>query len=187
MDDIAVNPESYDLFREPALLALTATWFALIFIFRFVKPRVSEVLVYLGGAILVFAALVPVIQYTIDEVPLLIRQTKTQLETGSADTLRERDPIFGLVKAYRTSDPGFPLAVVSQVEDPETIKWAAYYLYPRPVVRTTVENLANAVPERNEPPRFVLAKGTPALPADVDVTIESRLGDWVLFTMRPAE
>lgn len=184
MDDIALNPDLYDLFREPALMWVTGSWLALILVLRGIRPRFADSLLLFGAIMLLLVTWQPVYLYLKYEVPVLVAQSRAQWKSKSADALREQDPIFGLLQIYLKSNPAYPLAVINDASG-ETIRWAAYYLYPRPVVMTTPTALVNAVPGTGDAPRYVLSRGTPSLPADINIGIEGRVDDWILFRMLP--
>jgi hypothetical protein len=184
MDDIALNPDYYDLFREPVLLMMAGAWLLLVVAFRRIRPRFADSILLAGCIVMLAVSWQPVWDYLKVEVPVLVEQSKAQWKSGSADSLRERDPVFGLLQIYLKSNPALPLAVLNDHAG-ETFRWAAYYLYPRPVILATPEGLANAVPAPGEPARYVLSRGTPSLPADLNIAIEGRVDDWLLFRVLP--
>jgi hypothetical protein len=183
MDDIALNPDFYDLFREPVLAGAAFGWLFLLLALRAFSQRASDVFFYIGAFILGATAADPVLAYVKAEVPLLIEQSKLEWQAKSADPLRERDPFFALLQVYLKANPSHPLTVVSS-EDGDTIRWARYYLSPRPVVLATEEQLANFLPSPDEPARWILTNKTPRVPADADLAVEGRVDDWLLFRLQ---
>jgi hypothetical protein len=187
MDDIAVNPDLYDPFREPVLLAVAGAFLLVILLLRLFAPRKTDAIVYLGAFMVTTVALDPVLRYAYAEARLVWRQTAVLRQIGSADPLRERDPLFGLLQMYLKANPAHPLVVVDD-EKGETARWAAYYLAPRPIVRASERILADAVPAPGDPPRWVLTGGgMPALPENADVNIEGRVGNWILLRLQGKE
>lgn len=187
MDDIAVNPDRYDLFQEPALLAAAAAWLLLILLLRLVAPRKTDAALYIGACMVTAVALDPVLRYAYAEARLLWKQTGVLRKLGSADLLRERDPLFGLLQIYLKSDPASALVVIDD-EKGETSRWAAYYLAPRPILRANARILTDAVPAPGDPSRWVLVGGgMPPLPDTADVSIEGRVGDWLLLRLQGKE
>lgn len=182
MDDIALNPDYYDLFREPVLVGVVVAWLGLILLMRLVAPRKVDIMVYLGAFALGATALDPVLLYARAELPLLAKQTALLRKAGSADALRERDPLFGLLQIYLKSNPATPLVVIED-ETGETERWAAYYLAPRPIVRSPLTGLAGLVPESGDASRWVLAKQMPPMPEGAAVSIEGRVDDWLLIKL----
>lgn len=182
MDDITLNPDYYDLFREPVLVGVVFAWLAVILLLRLLKSRQVDLVVYLGAFAVGATALDPVLLYAKNEIQLLAKQTAFLRKAGSADALRERDPLFGLLQIYLKSNPDMPLVVI-QDETGETERWAAYYLAPRPIVRSPAGGLSGLVPEAGDAARWVLAKQMPPIPAGAAVSIEGRVDDWLLIKL----
>jgi hypothetical protein len=183
MEDIAVNTDFYDLFSRPFVSALIVLWLSSVAAARYFGAAWSR-RIALGGLGLVFVVSSQPVLYTADQlVPELIDQTKVNRAAGSADSLRERDPIFRLFQVYVELSPAYPLAVIND-PDGEALRWARYYLHPRGVVRATAEGLADTAPRPKDPPRYALSRGSPALPAGVNIFIEARHEDWLLFKVQ---
>jgi hypothetical protein len=183
MDDILINPDFYDLFAEPALAILLALWLVSMAAMRLWSERATGWVLLAGMSVIFWVAWQPVLTQVIYGIPVLTSQTQLAMQAGSADPLRDRDPIFQLLRAYRDDAPAYPLAIV---EDPhgEAARWARYYLYPRQVVSTTAEAVAGAAPGPDDPPRDVLSLGMPAFPASIQVSLKERHDNWVLFQVR---
>ena len=180
MDDIALNPDLYDLFSEPALLALTAAWFLALAVLQAFAPRISRTLLVTGGVMVSLAAADPVLSYLGSEVRLLRSQTATLRANHSADFLRARDPLFELLAEFRGRVGNEPLAVVDDRPGGDLYRWAAYYQFPVTVAVSTPALLARAITTDGKP-RFALTQGAPAFPADLNLSMEARHGDWILF------
>lgn len=178
MDDIALNPDLFDPFRSPLLLGILCAWLAVIIIWR-KRPMPA-----LAGLIVIYmVAWRPVSGYVVQSLPKLVAHTKVTWQRGTTAWYREQDPVYRLLQLYVAANPAYPLAIV---DDPggEATRWARYYLFPRPVLPATAEALASAAPAPGEPPRYALSRGMPALPAELDLSIEGRYAEWVLFKVR---
>ena len=180
MDDIALNPDLYDLFSEPALLALTAAWLLALALLQGFAPRISRVLLIAGGVLVSLSAADPVLSYLGSEVRLLRTQTATLRVNRSADFLRARDPLFELLTEFRGRAGNEPLAVVDDKPGGDLYRWTAYYQHPITVYAATPALLARSIAADGKP-RYALTQGAPAFPADLNLSMEARHGDWILF------
>ncbi len=180
MDDLFIDPERFDLFSEPALAMVTFGWLALLLLLRRVAPRAGRILLGLALAAILLTAADPVFEYAATVTPVAKRQTEAVLEAGSADPIRERDPVFALLGPYRREAAGRPLTVI---DDPngEGLRWARYYVHPHPVLNVDPAALATSAPAEGEGPLFVLSRGMPAVPATLAVEMVERHGEWMLF------
>lgn len=182
MDDIAINPDFYDLFGEPVLLGIVIAWLALVFLIRFFRPAAADTVAYTGMVLVFLTAASPVAEYVAAEIKVLRPQTATAWRSRSVDGVRERDPVFQILQLYLQNNPAQPLAVIDD-PDGEAYRWSSYYLYPRPVEKSTAEALGRTVAGSNVS-RFVISRGMPAFAADVNVSMEARHDDWMLIKIQ---
>lgn len=181
MDDLLINPAVYDPFTAPVVLFILAgLWLLALPVMRWLAPKWSSRLLWSGAAVVLLASLETVVGHTVPELGELKDNSRLVIEEGSADLLRERDPVFALLNVYRQAASPYPLAVVDD-RDGEAERWARYYVHPREVVSADVETLQQELAGDLDGPRYFLSRGAPALPADVQVSIEGRHEDWLLF------
>lgn len=181
MDHLLINALLED-FTAPVLhFVLIGLWIAGLLAMRFLAPKWSTRLLWGGTVVIVLLAVDSVLSHTIPEMGELREESRIVVEHRSADVLRaRRDPIFILLHGYREATSRHPLMIMDD-PDGEAEQWARYYVYPKRVVSVDLATLQRTLLIDSSSPRYILSRGAPALPADVQVDIAERHDEWLLF------
>ena len=186
MDELLLQPTIYAPFEAPLFLfLLIGLWFLLIVVLRRVSPRWSTRAVWSGAALLLLCSFEAVVSAVVPEMGELREQTSVIREHGSADPLREYDPVFALVNHYRQADTPLPLVVVDD-EEGQMLAWARYYVHPRKAVPVDPHHLSEQFERYPRLAHYILAHGNVALPVPpgMQVDVADRHEEWILFHVR---